>query len=78
MKDLKDVERDIRLCEKEIDTLTDQISQRESALRLEVDRLRHDLDALSRYLAHRDPEFETIYRAFARSASREASGRDAG
>lgn len=66
MKDMKDVERGIRLCEKEIDTLADQLSQKEMALRLEVDRLRLGLEAIKRYLADRDPGFAESYRTLKR------------
>jgi septation ring formation regulator EzrA len=66
MKDFKDVERGIRLCEKEIDTLADQLSQKELALRLEVDRLRLGLEAIRRYLAEREPGFPEAYRTLKR------------
>ncbi len=71
---LKDMERDIRLCQKEIDTLADRISQREMSLRLEVERLRQGLEALRLYLAERDPSFEDAYRALKRTVAQEVEG----
>jgi hypothetical protein len=66
MKDLKDVEREIRLWEKEIDTLADQFAQKELALRMEVDRLRLGFEAVRRYLAEQDPGFPEAYRTLKR------------
>ncbi len=74
MKELKDVERSIRLCEKELDTLTDQFSQKELALRLEVDRLRLGLEAVRRYLGQRDPGFPEAYRALKRQIMQQVEG----
>ena len=71
---LKDLERDIRLCEKEIDGLADQISQREMTLRLDVERLRQGVEALRRYLVQRDPSFDETYWALKRSVAREVEG----
>ncbi|GAB4277739.1 MAG: hypothetical protein Kow0092_33550 [Deferrisomatales bacterium] len=66
MTEWKDLERGLRLCEKEIDTLADQLSQREMALRLEGDRLRLGLEAIRRYLAGKDPDFPDTYRTLKR------------
>ena len=74
MKDLKDLERQIRLCEKEIDTLADQVSQKEAALRLELDRLRLSLEAVRRYLQARDPSFSETYRTLKRRILQEVVG----
>ena len=71
---LKDLERDLRLCEKEIDGLADQLSQREMSLRLEVERLRQAVEALRRYLAQRDPSFDETYRTLKRAVAREVEG----
>ena len=71
MSSLKDLERSNRLYEKEIDTLADQLAQKESFLRLEVDRLRLGLEAIKRYLAARDPSFLDTYRRHTRQLLRE-------
>lgn len=71
MNSLKDLERSTRLYEKEIDTLADQLAQKESFLRLEVDRLRLGLEAVKRYLAARDPNFLDTYRRHKRHLLRE-------
>lgn len=76
MKDVKDLERDLRLCEKELDTLADQLSQKELALRLEVDRLRLGLEAIRRYLAERDGAFGETYRRLKRRIVQEVEGED--
>ena len=74
MKDLKDVERALRLNEKELDTLADQLSQKELALRMEVDRLRLGVEALRRYLEAKDPEFGESYRTLKRRIMQEVEG----
>ena len=71
MSSLKDLERVARLSEKEIDTLADQVAQKEAALRLEVDRLRLGLEALKRYLSEKDPAFSDAYRKNKRRIMRE-------
>jgi hypothetical protein len=76
MKDLKDVERTVRLCEKEIDTLADQLAQKEALLRLEVDRLRLGLEAVRRWLTEKDPEFEEGYRTLQRRIMQEVGAED--
>lgn len=62
MTSVKDLERCARLYEKEIATLADQMAEKESALRLEVDRLRAGLEAVRRYLERSDPSFADAYR----------------
>ena len=57
MTSVKDLERCARLFEKEVATLADQVAERESSLRIEIDRLRLDLEAIKGYLAERDPSF---------------------
>ena len=74
MSSLKDLERVARLSEKEIDTLADQLAQKESFLRLEVDRLRLGLEALKRYLSEKDPAFPDAYRRNKRQIMREVEG----
>lgn len=74
MKDLKDLDRSLKLCEKELDTLADQLSQKELALRLEVDRLRLGLEAIRRYLAEKDPGFPEAYRTCKRRIMQEVAG----
>lgn len=74
MSTLKDLERVVRLCEKEIGTLADQLGQGETALRLEADRLRLGLEALKRYLAEKDPGFPEAYRRTRRQIMREVEG----
>jgi septation ring formation regulator EzrA len=76
MRDLKDLERNLRLCEKELDTLADQLSQKELALRLEVDRLRLGLEGVRRYLAERDPGFPEAYRNLKRRIMQEVGGEE--
>ena len=76
MKDMKDVERGIRLCEKEIDTLADQMSQKDMALRMEVDRLRLSFEAVRRYLSGKDPEFEENYRTLKRRIVQEVESEE--
>jgi hypothetical protein len=76
MSSLKDFERNVRLCEKEIDTLADQLAQKETSLRLEVDRLRLGLEALKRYLADKDPNFPEIYLKNKRQIMREVAGEE--
>ena len=61
MSSLKDLERCTRLYEKEIDSLADQLSQKEAALRQEVDQLRLGHEALKRYLGARDSGFLDTY-----------------
>ncbi len=63
MGSLKDLERSARLCEKEIETLTDRLAQQEASLKLEVERLRAELDAVLRYLSERDPALFDALRA---------------
>jgi len=74
MKDLKDLDRGLKLCEKELDTLADQLSQKELSLRLEVDRLRLGIEAVRRYLAEKDPGFPEAYRTFKRRIMQEVAG----
>jgi uncharacterized coiled-coil protein SlyX len=74
MSSLKDLERVVRLCEKEIDTLADQLAQKETSLRLEVDRLRLGLEALKRYMTDRDSAFPDAYRRAKRQIMREVEG----
>ena len=78
MKDVKDLEREVRLCEKEVDTLADQFTQRETALRLEVDRLRLGLEAVKRYLTERDSGFPEAYRTLTRRIMQEVEGAEEG
>lgn len=76
MSSLKDLERSTRLYDKEIDTLADQLAQKESFLRLEVDRLRLGLEAIKRYLAARDPGFLDTYRRHKRQLLRDVAESD--
>lgn len=76
MKDLKEVERNLKLCEKELDTLADQLSQKELALRLEVDRLRLGLEGIRRYLSEKDPGFPEAYRTWKRRIMQEVEGEE--
>ncbi len=78
MQDLKGLERTVRLCEKEIDTLADQLARSETALRMEVDRLRLGLAALRRYLAERDPGFQDAYHTHVRRIMQEVGAPDDG
>lgn len=76
MKDLKELERNLKLSEKELDTLADQLSQKELALRLEVDRLRLGLEGIRRYLAEKDPNFPETYRTVKRRIMQEVEGEE--
>ncbi len=76
MKDLKDLERNLKLCEKELDTLADQLSQKELSLRLEVDRLRLGLEGIRRYLTEKDPGFPEAYRNLKRRIMQEVGGEE--
>lgn len=76
MKDLKELERSLKLSEKELDTLADQLSQKELALRLEVDRLRLGLEGIRRYLAEKDPSFPETYRTWKRRIMQEVEGEE--
>ncbi len=73
MSSLKDLERSTRLYDKEIDTLADQLAQKEAFLRLEVDRLRLGLEAIKRYLSARDSGFLDTYRRHKRQLLREVA-----
>jgi uncharacterized coiled-coil protein SlyX len=61
MTSVKDLERCARLYEKEIAALADQLAEKESTLRFEVDRLRVSVEAIVRYLAERDASFPEAY-----------------
>lgn len=61
MKDFKEVERSLKLCEKEIDALADQFSRKEEGLFAEVAGLRRDIEAVKLYLKRRDPSFPELF-----------------
>jgi len=61
MKDFKEAERSLKLCEKEIDALADQFFKKEEVIHSEVACLRLELEAVKLYLARSDPSFSEVY-----------------